>query len=181
MASIYYVQIDQRQRKSQLHRMLELQNTRGSKYTTRSMVTMTEGLHDSARQTKTGIVSMKVIKLRTLFALFDTITPTGRDLPELSCVVYLRQTPILPACNRPPSSLILIPKFTQDLRHLDFDECYCLRIKQRRNSRPKSSCALEACSSIPRPQSAIDRSDACDVGKLPSSGDAPRREVGGPN
>lgn len=63
-------------RKTLLHSILEYQNTQTNKYTTKSMVTMTEDMNDIARKTKIETVSMKVITLVTLFFLPGTFIST---------------------------------------------------------------------------------------------------------
>lgn len=68
----------------QLHSILDYQNTRANKYSTKSMVTMTEDMNDIARKTKIETVSMKVITLVTLFFLPGTFISVSL-LSPLSC------------------------------------------------------------------------------------------------
>ena len=63
---------------NQLHSILDYQNTQANKYSTKSMVTMTEDMDDIARKTKIETVSMKVITLVTLFFLPGTFISVGR-------------------------------------------------------------------------------------------------------
>ncbi|MCJ1454215.1 hypothetical protein MMC28_004566 [Mycoblastus sanguinarius] len=65
-------------RDDQLHSILDYQNTQANKYSTKSMVTMTEDMNDIARKTKIETVSMKVITLVTLFFLPGTFISVGR-------------------------------------------------------------------------------------------------------
>ena len=74
-------------RKDQLHSILDYQNTQTNKYSTKSMVTMTEDMNDIARKTKIETVSMKVITLVTLFFLPGTFISVGKIslLVSLGC------------------------------------------------------------------------------------------------
>lgn len=75
-------------RKDQLHSILDYQNTQANKYSTKSMVTMTEDMNDIARKTKIETVSMKVITLVTLFFLPGTYISVGRTFLSVSLVLY---------------------------------------------------------------------------------------------
>ena len=75
-------------RKDQLHSILDYQNTRANKYSTKSMFTMTEDMNDIARKTKIETVSMKVITLVTLFFLPGTFISVGRVFLSVSLVVH---------------------------------------------------------------------------------------------
>lgn len=63
---------------SQLHSILEFQNTETNKQSTRSMMSMTEDMNDIARKTKIETVSMKVITVVTLFFLPGTFISVSR-------------------------------------------------------------------------------------------------------
>ena len=78
-------------RKSQLHSILDYQNTQANRYSTKSMFTMTEDMNDIARKTKIETVSMKVITLVTLFFLPGTFISVGYIFLLVSLVVTAPQ------------------------------------------------------------------------------------------
>lgn len=74
-------------RKDQFHSILDYQNTQTNKFSTKSMVTMTEDMNDIARKTKIETVSMKVITLVTLFFLPGTFISVGNNFLSVSLVL----------------------------------------------------------------------------------------------
>ena len=63
---------------SQLHTILDFQNTEANKFSNQSMVVMTKEMNEIASQTKIETVSMRVITLVTLFFLPGTFISVGR-------------------------------------------------------------------------------------------------------
>ena len=74
-------------RKYQFHSILDYQNTQINKFSTKSMVTMTEDMNDIARKTKIETVSMKVITLVTLFFLPGTFISVRNNFLSVSLVL----------------------------------------------------------------------------------------------
>lgn len=83
-------------KEDQLHSILDYQNTRANKYSTRSMHTMTEDMNDIARKTKVETVSMKVITLVTLFFLPGTFISVG----HVSLLMRLVLLSMIATCSR---------------------------------------------------------------------------------
>lgn len=72
--------------KNQLHSIPNYQNSQINRYSTKSMVTMTEDMNDIARKTKIEINLMKVITPVTLFFLPGAFISVGRIPLSVSLV-----------------------------------------------------------------------------------------------